>query len=72
MKWYVLTCTACTIEGLDCTRTCVLMDKLDEYNTIILALVAMLYSMGLIQYYQITCQLINQAICIFIIVPIVL
>ena len=28
--------------------------------------------MGLIQYYQITCQPVNQAICIFIIVPIVL
>ena len=27
--------------------------------------------MGLIQYYQITCQPVNQAICIFIIVPIV-
>ena len=29
------------------------------------------YPMGLIQYYQITCQPVNQAICIFIIVPIV-
>ena len=27
--------------------------------------------MGLIQYYQITCQIVNQAICIFIIMPIV-
>ena len=28
-------------------------------------------AMGLIQYYQIICQPVNQAICIFIIVPIV-
>ena len=29
------------------------------------------YPMGMIQYYQITCQPINQAICIFITLPIV-